>query len=154
MILLVLYYYYYLILGFILCIPASAADAAAVNANGIKMLLANDLITFFIIGNPVFNNVPKSLPGNSPDWTILDNWVFDSIISLDDLLAKALQKLATCLLFNKNSWGKLVSSSQLPIMFDYNLKTTSDLSYEAANLMIVLNYCIESFYFDKNQTIL
>ena len=30
-----------------LCIPASAADAAAVNPNGIKTLLANGLITFF-----------------------------------------------------------------------------------------------------------
>ena len=29
-------------------IPASAADAAAVNPNGIKTLLANGLITFFI----------------------------------------------------------------------------------------------------------
>ena len=31
-----------------LCIPASAADAAAVNPKGIKTLLANGLITFFI----------------------------------------------------------------------------------------------------------
>ena len=30
-----------------LCIPASAADAAAVKPNGIKTLLANGLITFF-----------------------------------------------------------------------------------------------------------
>ena len=30
-----------------LCIPASAADATAVNPRGIKMLLANGLITFF-----------------------------------------------------------------------------------------------------------
>ena len=39
-----------------LCITASAADAAAVNPNGIKKLLANGLITFFINGNPVFSN--------------------------------------------------------------------------------------------------
>ena len=32
-----------------LCIPASA-----VNSKGIKMLLANGLITYFINGNPVF----------------------------------------------------------------------------------------------------
>ena len=31
-----------------LCIPASAADAAAVNPKGINTLLANGLITFFI----------------------------------------------------------------------------------------------------------
>ena len=36
----------------ILCIPASAADAAAVNPNGTKALLANGLITLFINGNP------------------------------------------------------------------------------------------------------
>ena len=35
-----------------LCIPASAADAAAVNPKGIKTLLANGLITFYIGGNP------------------------------------------------------------------------------------------------------
>ena len=40
----------------LLCILASAADAAAVNPNGIKALLANDLITVFINGNHVFNN--------------------------------------------------------------------------------------------------
>ena len=34
-----------------LCIPASAAVAAAVNLKGIKTLLANGLITFFINGN-------------------------------------------------------------------------------------------------------
>ena len=31
-----------------LCIPASAADAAAVNPKGIKTLLANGLITFLL----------------------------------------------------------------------------------------------------------
>ena len=36
-----------------LCIPAYAADAAAVNPKGIKTLLANGLITFFTNGNPV-----------------------------------------------------------------------------------------------------
>ena len=34
-------------------IPASAADTAAVNPNGIKTFLANGLITFFIKGNLV-----------------------------------------------------------------------------------------------------
>ena len=37
-----------------LCIPASAADAAAANLKGIKSLLANGFVTFFISGNPVF----------------------------------------------------------------------------------------------------
>ena len=44
-----------LILIFFLCIPASAVDAAAVNTKGIKTLLANGLITFFINGNPFIN---------------------------------------------------------------------------------------------------
>ena len=42
----------------------SVADAAAVNPSGIKTLLANGLSTFFIKGNPVFSNGPKSLPQN------------------------------------------------------------------------------------------
>ena len=41
------------ILRFVLCIPASGADVTAVNPNGIKTLLADGLITFFINGNPV-----------------------------------------------------------------------------------------------------
>ena len=47
---------------FFLCIPASAVDAAAVDPKGIKTLLANGLITFFINGNG-----PNNLPKNPPD---------------------------------------------------------------------------------------
>ena len=50
-----------------LCIPTSAADAAAVNPNGIKTRLANALNTFFINGNGVFSNGPSNLPRNPPD---------------------------------------------------------------------------------------
>ena len=39
--------------------PASAADVAAVNPRGIKTLLVNDLITYFINGSPVFSNGPR-----------------------------------------------------------------------------------------------
>ena len=73
-----------------LYIPASAADAAALNPNGIKTLLTfyflllTLLIAFFINGNPVFNNGPRSLPRNPPSCIVLYNWVFDSIISADD----------------------------------------------------------------------
>ena len=52
---------------FFVCIPASAADAAAVNPKGINTLLTNGLITFFIKGNPVFNNGPSNLPKKPPD---------------------------------------------------------------------------------------
>ena len=46
---------------FFLCISASATDAAAVNPNRIKTLLANGLIIFFVNGNLVFNNGLKSI---------------------------------------------------------------------------------------------
>ena len=39
------------------CIPAYAADVALVNPRGIKTLLANGLIIFFINGNPVLKKI-------------------------------------------------------------------------------------------------
>ena len=71
-----------LILRFFLCIPASAVYAAAVNPKGIKTLLANGLITFFINGNPVSSNGPSNLLRNPPDFIIFDNWVFENLIRL------------------------------------------------------------------------
>ena len=56
-----------------LCIPASAADAATVNPIGVKKLLANGLITFFINGNLVFSSEPRSLPRIPSECIILDN---------------------------------------------------------------------------------
>ena len=44
-----------------LWIGAFIADAAAVNPNEIKTLLASGFSTFFILDNPVFINGPKSL---------------------------------------------------------------------------------------------
>ena len=73
-----------------LCIYMSAADAAAVNPNGIKGPLANDLSTFFINGDSIFNNGPRSLTRNSPNCTILDSCVFHDFILVDKLFAKAL----------------------------------------------------------------
>ena len=55
-----------------LCIPASAADAVAVNPKGIKTLLASGLIKLFVNGNPVFSNGPSNLPRNPPDCIFLD----------------------------------------------------------------------------------
>ena len=54
-------------------IAASVADAAAVNPNSMKALLAKDLNSFFIKGNPDFSIGPKSQPKNPPDCTILYN---------------------------------------------------------------------------------
>ena len=68
----------------------------------IKRPLVNGLITFFISGNPVFSNGPRSLPRNPPDCIILDNRVFDNLISVDKQFAKALRRFATCLLVNNN----------------------------------------------------
>ena len=44
----------------------SPADAAAVNPNSFKTLLANDLSTFTIKSKPVINDGPRSLPRNLP----------------------------------------------------------------------------------------
>ena len=52
---------------------ASVADAAAVNPNRIKTLLAYDFNTYFIKGKSVFSNGPKSLPKNPRDCPILCN---------------------------------------------------------------------------------
>ena len=98
------------------CIPASAADAAAVNPKGIKTLIVNGLITFFIKGNPTFSNGPNSLPTNSHDYIIFDNRVFDDLISANKWFEKALRRFETCLLVNNNLWGKLFSLSYLMII--------------------------------------
>ena len=66
-----------------LWIAASVTDAADVNPNGIKTLLANGLSTFPIKGNPVFSNGRKSLRKNPPDCHVLCNWVFDNFMLVD-----------------------------------------------------------------------
>ena len=62
-----------------LCIPASAADAAAVNPKGIKKLLASGFYLLMVILFLVSN-----LPRNPPDCIVFDNWVFDNLISADE----------------------------------------------------------------------
>ena len=89
---------------------ASVPDAAAVNHNGIKMLLANALSTFSIKDNPVFRNGPKSLPKNPPDCSILCNWVFDNLMLADEPFAKVLRSFETCVLANNSLCGKSFSS--------------------------------------------
>ena len=59
-----------LILRFFLSIPASAADAAAVNPRGTKMLLASGLTTIFINDKVVFSNGPSNLSRNPSDCII------------------------------------------------------------------------------------
>ena len=52
--------------------------------------LANGLSTFFIKGNPVFSNGPKTLGKSFPDCPFLCNWVLDNFILVYELFAKAL----------------------------------------------------------------
>ena len=92
--------WYFLFLIFLICIRTSAADAAAVNPSGINTLLANGVITFFIKGNPVFSNGPSNLPKNPPDCILFDNWVFENLMSTDELLENALRMLKICLSIN------------------------------------------------------
>ena len=103
----------------------------------------NGLITFFIIDNPVFSNGSRSLPRNPPTCIVLDNWVFGNLISVDELFAKALGRFVTSPLVNNNLWGKLVSLSELPIIFDDNLKSTSASSFIAE--FNLLNCELDSF---------
>ena len=65
-------------------------------------VLSNGWITFFIKGNPAFSYGSRSLPRRPPDCIILVNWVFDSLTLVDDLLAKALRRFATCVSVKKN----------------------------------------------------
>ena len=86
---------------------ASVADPDAVNANGIKTLLAYDLSRIFIKNNTVLGNGPKSLPKNFPDCPNSCKWVFDGFILAQRPFSKALQILKTCVLLNNNLCGKL-----------------------------------------------
>ena len=110
-------------------IAASAADAAAVNPNGIKTLLANGLILFRSKGNPAVSNGPKILLQNHPDCPILCNWVFDKFISAEGLLAKALRSLETCVLVNNKLCRKVFSSLESPTTFDEIFKVTLVLTF-------------------------
>ena len=56
---------------------------------------------------------------------IFDNWVFENLISTDELLANGLQILETCLSVSNNSCEKLVLSLESPIMLGDNLIATS-----------------------------
>ena len=94
-----------------------ALAVAAVNVNGIKMLLANGLSTFPIKDNPVFSNGPKSLPKNPPDCPILCNLAFDNFILADERFARALQRFETCVLVNNSLCGKLYPSLKFPTTF-------------------------------------
>ena len=52
----------------------------------------------------------EKLLTNPPDCAILDNCVFENFILADKPFTKALGIFETCVLFNNNLCGKLVSS--------------------------------------------
>ena len=104
-------------------LAASVTDAAAANPNGIKTLLANGLSTFFIKGNPVFSNGPKSLLKNPPDCPMLCNQLFDNFILAKELFSKALQTFETCVC------RKLFSSLESPTIFDKIFSYFSTIFY-------------------------
>ena len=89
-----------------LCIPASAADGAAVNPKGINTLFANGWIRYFINGNLVLNKGQSILPKNPPDRIIFLIYVLESFISVDVLLLKAFFIFVFCLILSNNSSGK------------------------------------------------
>ena len=96
-----------------LWIPASAGEAAAVNPNDI--FLAKGLSTFSSLAGKFSVMVQEVYQGNHLSVLF---WVFDNFISFDELHAKALRRLAICLLVNNKFCGKLflwvpILSSQL-----------------------------------------
>ena len=62
---------------------------------------------------------------NPPDCTILGNWIFDSLILMNELFAKNLRRFANFLLVKNDLCEKLVSSLELPIISDDSVKITS-----------------------------
>ena len=143
-----MYIYIYYISG--------SADDAAVNHNGVKTLLANDLIKFFTKNKPASSNGPRRLPKDARECTIFDSRFFDSLILTDDLFAKALQSRETWLSVNISLWEKLFSCLESPITFDERFKITSVpifisnfnlLSYELDSFTSRLLYCVILYWY-------
>ena len=103
-------------------IAAFFADAAAINPNGTKTLLANVLKVFAIKYKLVFCIGSRSLQRNPPNCTILDSWVFENLKLADKPFEKTLQILETCVLVNNDLCRKLVSPLEPPTTFHENFK--------------------------------
>ena len=88
---------------------AASVAATSVNSDGIKTFSAYSFKTFFLKGNPVFSNDPKSLPKTPPDCPILHSWVFEHFKLADESFAKALRIFETCVLVNNNLCGSYFS---------------------------------------------
>ena len=86
------------------------------------MILLSHLLSYF----KICFGLNKSDKGsrNPPNCNILDSLVFDNFILADELYAKALRRLETCVSVNKNLCGRLASSLESPITFDKRFKVT------------------------------
>ena len=129
----------------------AAAAAAAANPNGIKTYLTYGLSVFFIKGKPVFSKGPRSLARNTPDCTILDSSVFNNFTLADEIFAKVLRSLQTCLSVNYDLCEKLVLSLELPIIFDERVNVTSVAvfipDFNLSNCELV-NFTVKLSYWD------
>ena len=76
-----------------LWIPASVADAAAVNHNGISTPLANNLFNILITGKPTFLYGQRSLQINPLICISLEIFCFDKFILVEELYWKNLNLL-------------------------------------------------------------
>ena len=83
----------------------------------IKTLLADGLSTSIIKGKPVFISGRACLPKNASDYSC-SNWIFDNFLLAEELFAKTLESLKTCVLVNNNLCGTLLSSLESTTTFD------------------------------------
>ena len=140
----------------LLCILASAADAAAVNHKLTKMVLANGFSTFFIKDKKVFSNCSWSHSRYPANCTIFDSSVLDNFVLADYLFEKSLRSLKFCPSVNNKLCGKLVASWKSPVtsyfsttfMPDFNL-----LDYELDNFRFkALHWVILCHFILKQNT--
>ena len=125
---------------------ASVADAAAVNPNGIETLLANGLNKFSIKGNPIFCNVPESLPKNPPHCHILCNWVFDNFILVEELFGKSLRSFEIYVLVINNLRAKLFSSLKSPRMLECLAECQTMFPFEVSCKICALKHNASWFH--------
>ena len=93
------------------------------NSRRSSLFLRNYFIIFsdFILLDSISVN---KVPRNPPNYTVLDNWVFNNFILSDELFAKVLQSPETCLSLSNNLCGKLVSSLESPVTSDGRFRVT------------------------------
>ena len=75
--------------------------------------------------NPLISGSVISYRAYSPDWIVLDNWVFQNFILADEPFAEALRILENRVSVHKNLCGKLVLSLELPVKFNERFKVIS-----------------------------